>query len=382
MQVAAGQRIIVAISGGVDSAVAALQLVRAGHDVQGLHMTNWEDDDGYCTAAQDYQDARAVCLDLGIPLHHVNFSREYRNQVFTNFLAEYHSGRTPNPDVLCNREIKFGVFLDYAERLGGHSIATGHYARVEHEPLTKLLKSADRNKDQSYFLHAVAGSALAKSLFPLGSLLKAEVRGLANEAGLPVHDKQDSTGICFIGERPFREFLAQFLPAQPGNMETPNGKVVGEHHGLMYYTLGQRQGLGLGGQADGSNQPWFVAGKDQNRNVLIVVQGREHPMLWSRGLVATDLHWIDSEPPALSNAAGLRCAVKTRYRQADISCRVSRVGDDSVEVSFEAPQWAVTAGQYAVFYQGDECLGGGVITAPVQDSETAAGISRKPVYPL
>jgi len=382
MQVAAGHKIIVAISGGVDSAVAALQLVRAGHDVQGLHMTNWEDDDGYCTAAQDYQDARAVCRDLDIPLHHVNFAREYRNQVFTKFLAEYRAGRTPNPDVLCNREIKFGVFLNYAERLGGHFIATGHYARVEHDPITKLLKAVDRDKDQSYFLHAVAGPALAKSLFPLGAMLKTDVRRLANEAGLPVHDKRDSTGICFIGERPFRHFLAQFLPEKSGNIETPQGKVIGEHHGLMYYTLGQRQGLGLGGQADGNDQPWFVAGKDENSNALTVVQGRDHPLLWSSGLVATGLQWIAAEPAALSDTQGLRCAIKTRYRQPDIECRAIRSDNGNVEVSFEAPQWAVTPGQYAVFYDGDECLGGGVITTVIQNPEAVAGIGRTRAYPL
>jgi tRNA-specific 2-thiouridylase len=361
MKPAANTRVIVALSGGVDSAVAALRLIQAGYEVQGLHMTNWEDDDGYCTAAQDYQDAATVCKELGIPLHHVNFAREYREQVFANFLAEYKAGRTPNPDVLCNREIKFGVLPAYAERLGADYIATGHYARIEYDPAPRLLKALDQSKDQSYFLHAVSAASLEKSLFPLGALMKADVRHLANRAGLPIHDKKDSTGICFIGERPFREFLSQFLPGQPGDAETPEGGVVGKHHGLMYYTLGQRQGLGIGGRADSGNEPWFVAGKDAERNVLTVVQGRDHPLLWSQGLVAGDVHWISGEPEEITAEERLRCTVKTRYRQADVDCTVQKMKDGSLTATFDVRQWAVTPGQYAVFYRNAQCLGGGVI---------------------
>lgn len=364
--------IIVALSGGVDSAVAALSLVRAGYAVQGLHMTNWDDDDGYCTAARDYQDARVICADLGIPLHHVNFAREYRDRVFKHFLEEYSAGRTPNPDVLCNREIKFGVLLDYMQRLGGDFIATGHYAQIDRSGAAKLLKGADPNKDQSYFLHAISQTALERTLFPLGRLQKDEVRQLATDAGLPVHDKPDSTGICFIGERPFREFLSRFLPEDPGNAETPEGKIVGKHCGLMYYTLGQRQGLGIGGLAGGSDEPWYVAGKDELRNVLTVVQGREHPLLWSNGLVAAELHWISGKPEALGNGAELRCTVKTRYRQRDVSCQVREYDQGRLHVRFNPDQWAVTPGQYAVFYAGDECLGGGPIEASMRDAEARA----------
>ncbi len=369
--------VICAISGGVDSAVAAWMLLRDGYRVEGLHMTNWEDDDGYCTAAKDLRDARQVCTDLGIPLHPVNFTREYRNQVFADFLREYTAGRTPNPDVLCNREIKFGVMLDYAKRLGGDLLATGHYARVRADG--RLLKGADPGKDQSYFLHQVSRDALAMTLFPLGDRVKDDVRRIANEAGLAVYNKPDSTGICFIGERPFREFLAQFIPERPGDAVTPAGQVVGTHHGLAYYTLGQRQGLGIGGQADGSQEPWFVAGKDESRNALIVVQGREHPLLWSIGLTAGPLHWIAGPPAALDDGE-LRCCVKTRYRQADIDCTVRRLPDGSLDVRFDSPQWAVTPGQYAVFYSSDECLGGGPIAQPIRDEAAeksrAAGVRQ------
>jgi tRNA-specific 2-thiouridylase len=369
MHQAAGKT-IVALSGGVDSAVAALRLVRAGQEVEALHMTNWEDDDGYCTAAQDYRDAETVCRELGIPLHRVNFAREYREHVFADFLREYRAGRTPNPDVLCNREIKFGVFLTYARRLGGTRIATGHYAQVEAGPMPRLLKGADQAKDQSYFLHAVPGRALAQSQFPLGAMTKTEVRQQANAAGLPIYAKKDSTGICFVGERPFRAFLNRFLPEQPGAAETPAGKVVGEHCGLAYYTLGQRQGLGIGGRADGSNAPWFVAGKDERRNVLIVVQGREHPLLWSDGLIARGLHWIAGEPAEFETGRPLHCTVKTRYRQPDIACTVRKLADDELEVCFDAQQWAVTPGQYAVLYRDRECLGGGSIAKTVSDAES------------
>ncbi|MGB5739456.1 MAG: tRNA 2-thiouridine(34) synthase MnmA, partial [Woeseia sp.] len=275
----AGQKIVVGLSGGVDSAVAALLLQRAGAEVQALHMTNWEDDAGYCTAADDLQDARRLCEQIGIPLHHVNFAAEYRNRVFEHFLDEYRAGRTPNPDVLCNREIKFGVFREHAMRLGADLLATGHYARVEHgADGAHLLKGVDPGKDQSYFLHAVKQKALADTVFPLGDLQKNAVRTLAREAGLAVYDKKDSTGICFIGERPFRQFLATYLPAQPGNIQTADGRTLGEHQGLMYYTLGQRQGLGIGGRNDAGDEAWYVAAKDLAQNALIVVQG-EHPLL-------------------------------------------------------------------------------------------------------
>jgi tRNA-specific 2-thiouridylase len=322
-------------------------------------MTNWEDDDGYCTAADDLQDARDVCDQLKIPLHHANFSQQYRDQVFEYFLSEYKAGRTPNPDVLCNREIKFGVFRDYARRLGGELLATGHYARSsivdEHGA---LYKAADAGKDQSYFLHAVSAEALAETVFPLGDVQKDDVRRTARDAGLTVHDKKDSTGICFIGERPFREFLATYLPANPGRMRTPGGEDMGEHQGLMYYTLGQRQGLGIGGRNDRGEDPWYVVGKDLDNNVLIVAQG-EHEMLFSDWLIATDESWIGSTPKGLD--AGLCCRAKVRYRQADQDCVVKSLGDGKLEVRFDTRQKAVTPGQFVVFYADDRCLGGAVI---------------------
>jgi tRNA-specific 2-thiouridylase len=355
----ADRRVILGLSGGVDSAVAAILLQQAGADVHALHMTNWEDDDGYCTAADDLQDARNVCEQLGVPLHHVNFSRQYRDQVFEYFLAEYKAGRTPNPDVLCNREIKFGVFRDYAERLGGDLLATGHYARSGTvDAQGALFKGADPGKDQSYFLHAVSAAAFAETVFPLGDLLKGDVRAIARDAGLGIHDKKDSTGICFIGERPFREFLATYLPANPGRMRTPGGEDMGEHQGLMYYTLGQRQGLGIGGRNDRGEEPWYVVGKDLDENVLIVAQG-EHEMLFSNSLLATDCSWIGAAPPGLAD--GLRCRAKVRYRQADQDCVVEALADDRLKVSFEQPQKAVAPGQFVVFYDGDHCLGGAVI---------------------
>ncbi len=353
--------VIVGMSGGVDSAVAALCLLRQGYAVQGLHMTNWEDDDAYCTAAADYQDARSVCSDLNIPLHRVNFCQEYRELVFANFLHEYHAGRTPNPDVLCNRHIKFGVFTDYARRLGADWIATGHYARLSHEGVPHLFKGADSNKDQSYFLHAVPGEALSNILFPLGELTKPEVRSLANDAGLANHAKRDSTGICFIGERPFRNFLSRYIPERPGDVCTPDGSIVGEHTGLVYYTLGQRQGLGIGGQATGSDEPWYVAGKSHDRNQLIVVQGRDHPLLLSTALTTRNICWVAGEPAALTAVNSLESSAQTRYRQADEPCRIQCRPDGTIEVIFESEQWAVTPGQYVVFYSGDECLGGGTI---------------------
>ncbi len=355
------QKIIVALSGGVDSAVAALLLCRAGHDVEALHMTNWEDDDGYCTAAMDLQDARAVCRELGIPLHRANFSAAYRDRVFANFLAEYRAGRTPNPDVLCNREIKFGLFLEHAKRLGAQRIATGHYARIDAGSPPRLLRGIDSGKDQSYFLHAVPAAALAHALFPVGELHKEQVRELATTAGLPVHAKRDSTGICFIGERPFREFLQRYLSAPAGSMETPTGELVGRHEGLMYYTRGQRQGLGIGGRAGHGDDAWYVARKDAARNVLVVVQGRDDPALWDSELETGTPTWVAGEPAALANGAPLDCTAKTRYRQRDASCTVTKLHDGGLRIDFAGPQWAITPGQSAVLYRGEECLGGAVI---------------------
>ena len=350
------------MSGGVDSAVAALLLKRAGFDVHGLYMSNWEEDDDYCTTAQDFQDARATAAELGVPLHRVSFAPAYRARVFEYFLTEYRAGRTPNPDVLCNREIKFGVCFDYARRLGAEWVATGHYARVEHgagSASPRLLRGVDSGKDQSYFLHAMPAQALARTLFPIGSLQKSEVRRMARELTLPVFDKKDSTGICFIGERPFADFLAQYLPAQPGDIETAAGRKVGEHRGLMYYTLGQRQGLRIGGRTDASEDAWYVAGKDLGRNVLVVAQGHDHPSLFSRGLTASQLTWVAGAAPA----AQFRAMAKVRYRQPDQECEVRVLADERCTVEFAEPQRAVTPGQYVVFYRGEECLGGGVIEA-------------------
>jgi tRNA-specific 2-thiouridylase len=346
------------MSGGVDSSVAAWLLLQQGYEVEGLFMSNWdEDEDGYCTAAQDFQDARQVCDRLGIPLHKVSFAGEYRERVFAYFLEEYRAGRTPNPDVLCNREIKFGVCFDYARRLGAEWVATGHYARVEHSPTVRLLKGRDPLKDQSYFLHAMPSAALAQTLFPIGDMEKSVVRAKARELALPVFDKKDSTGICFIGERPFADFLAQYLPAQPGDIESIDGRKLGTHRGLMYYTLGQRQGLQIGGRADASEQPWYVADKDLQRNVLIVVQGHDHPALLSHSLRASQAAWVAGSPPA----ATFRCAAKVRYRQPDQACTVEILPNGDCAVTFAEPQRAVTPGQYVVFYQDDVCLGGAVI---------------------
>ncbi|HSN71637.1 MAG TPA: tRNA 2-thiouridine(34) synthase MnmA, partial [Steroidobacteraceae bacterium] len=289
--------VIVGMSGGVDSSVAAALLLEQGYEVQGLYMSNWEEDeDGYCTSAQDFQDARRVCDLLGIPLHRVDFAREYRERVFEHFLAEYAAGRTPNPDVLCNREIKFGVCFEHAQRLGAAWVATGHYARVVHTPEPRLLKARDLAKDQSYFLHAVPRSALARTLFPIGELCKGDVRRTARDRGLPIHDKRDSTGICFIGERPFARFLEQYLPARPGVIEDAEGQPVGRHRGLMFYTLGQRKGLGIGGRHGAESAPWYVIGKDLARNVLTVSQGHDHPRLYSDALIAEDVHWVGDRP--------------------------------------------------------------------------------------
>ena len=349
------------LSGGVDSAVTAILLQQQGADVHALHMTNWEDDDGYCTAAADLQDARQVCKRLDIPLHPVNFAREYRERVFSYFLDEYGAGRTPNPDVLCNREIKFGVFRDYAARLGGAYLATGHYARNRMvDGQAQLLKAADESKDQSYFLHAIKLEALAETIFPLGELQKADVRAIARDNALPVFNKKDSTGICFIGERPFREFLSTYLPANPGLIQTPEGRTVGEHSGLMYYTIGQRQGLGVGGRRDSADEPWYVASKDLETNVLIVVQG-EHPLLYSDSLEASDASWIGESPQAFTIGQSMRCMVKIRYRQPDQACEIVPTTNGQLMVNFDEYQRAVAPGQFAVFYDGDRCLGGAVI---------------------
>lgn len=371
----AGKNVVLGLSGGVDSAVAALLLIEAGANVQALHMTNWEDDDGYCTAAEDLQDARQVCEHLGIPLHHVNFAKQYRDRVFEYFLDEYRAGRTPNPDVLCNREIKFGAFREYAKRLGGELLATGHYARRETaDGEAVLLKGADPGKDQSYFLHAVSRDALAETVFPLGDLVKDEVRQIARDHGLPVHGKKDSTGICFIGERPFREFLSTYLPAAPGSIQTPDGKEIGKHTGLMYYTLGQRQGLGIGGRRDAGEAPWYVVDKDVANNVLIVDQGSTDLLLsWS--LRASNASWIGDAPAGLDE--GVRLAAKVRYRQADQACTVIANSGGALDVSFNAPQRAVTPGQFVVFYDGERCLGGAVIdrvTERLADREPEATI--------
>jgi tRNA-uridine 2-sulfurtransferase len=351
-------RVVVGISGGVDSAVAVALLAREGREVHALFMRNWDDDDGYCTAAADLQDARRVCEELDIPLHTVNFAAEYRERVFRHFLDELAASRTPNPDVACNREIKFGVCLEHARRLGAASFATGHYARLEHAGgATRLLRGADRAKDQSYFLHSVPAAALRDCLFPLGELTKPQVRRLAREFALPVHDKRDSTGICFIGERPFGEFLSSYLPAQPGPIETPAGERLGTHRGLMYYTLGQRQGLALGGVRGAAEAPWYVAAKELDGNRLLVVQDPAHPLLVSDEVVTGPAQWVSGAPPA----AGFRCTVKLRYRQPDQPCELELLPDGSCRIRLLTAQRAVTPGQSAVLYDGELCLGGAVI---------------------
>ena len=350
-------RIFVGLSGGVDSAVAALLLRRAGHDVQGLFMANWDEDDAYCSIATDYQDARAVSRELDIPLHRVDFATQYRALVFEQFLAEYRAGRTPNPDVACNREIKFGVCLEHVRRLGGDVFATGHYAqRIDGAPV-ELHKAHDLSKDQSYFLHTLHRSQLRAALFPLADRSKAEVRALARAAGLPIYDKPDSTGICFIGERPFRDFLAQYIPESPGPIETPDGERLGTHRGLAYYTLGQRGGLEIGGRAGHAEDAWYVADKNPTRNALVVVQGHDHPALASTGMSTERAHWLLETAPQTPFEA----MVKVRYRQDDQHCRITPLPDGRLDVEFDRPQRAVTPGQSAVFYRGTRCLGGAVI---------------------
>jgi tRNA-specific 2-thiouridylase len=364
-------RVVIALSGGVDSAVAAALLQDAGHEVEALFMSNWaEDDDGYCTAAADFQDARRVCAQLGIPLHRASFADEYRDRVFAPFLAELKAGRTPNPDVLCNSEVKFGVAFDYARRLGAERLATGHYARIGEAG--RLLRALDRGKDQSYFLHALDASRLAACLFPVGELQKSEVRRIARERGLPVAAKRDSTGICFIGERPFGDFIGRWLPEQPGPIETAEGRAIGRHRGLARYTLGQRSGLGIGGLAGAGDAPWFVAGKDLARNALVVVQGADHPALRCARVFGAAPHWVRGRAPA----SEFECTAKLRYRQADAACRVA-VAEGRVEVHFAEPVSGAAPGQYVVFYDGEECLGGAAIM-DVQPPEESCRTASRP----
>ena len=355
-----GERVVVGMSGGVDSSVAALLLKRAGCDVVGLFMKNWEDDDDgeYCSTRQDLIDAAAAADVIGVPLEAVNFSAEYRERVFAEFLREYSAGRTPNPDVLCNAEIKFRAFLDHAMALGATRMATGHYAQLrERDGLVELRRGADPSKDQSYFLHRLTQAQLARVLFPVGHLPKSEVRHIAKDARLPNHAKKDSTGICFIGERPFREFLNRYLPREPGPIVTPEGRRIGEHVGLAFYTIGQRKGIGIGGTKGGAGEAWYVAAKDLAQNTLVVVQGHDHPLLLRRALAAQDASWISGDAPE----AGSSHSAKTRYRQADSTCCVTRTAEDAIALEFAQPQWAVTPGQSVVLYDAEVCLGGAVI---------------------
>lgn len=355
------------MSGGVDSSVSAYLLQQQGYQVAGLFMKNWEEDDNeeYCSAATDLADAQAVCDKLGIELHTVNFAAEYWDNVFELFLAEYKAGRTPNPDILCNKEIKFKAFLEFAaEDLGADYIATGHYVRRRDiDGTTQLLRGVDTNKDQSYFLYTLSHEQVAQSLFPVGELEKPEVRKIAEQLDLATAKKKDSTGICFIGERKFRDFLGRYLPAQPGKIMTVDGEEIGQHQGLMYHTLGQRKGLGIGGTKDGGEDPWYVVEKDLENNVLLVAQGHDHPSLYSQGLIAQQLHWVDRK----TVTEPFRCVVKTRYRQPDIACTVTPIDDERIEVRFDEPVAAVTPGQSAVFYIDEVCLGGGVIEQRIID---------------
>ncbi|EIC21220.1 tRNA 2-thiouridine(34) synthase MnmA [Thiorhodovibrio frisius] len=361
----ASQRVLVGLSGGVDSAVATHLLIEQGYQVEALFMKNWEEDDapGYCAAAEDLADAQAVTERLGIPLRTVNFATEYWDRVFEQFLAEYRALRTPNPDILCNSEIKFRAFLDHALTLGADWIATGHYARVMHQAdRASLYLARDANKDQTYFLHRLDREQLGRVLFPLADLTKPEIRAMAESLGLANASKKDSTGICFIGERRFADFLARYLPREPGPIETPEGQVLGEHQGLAYYTIGQRQGLGIGGQAGAAEAPWFVAAKDPAKNVLIVVQGGNHPLLFAEGLSGEQLHWISGAPPA---PAPFDCLCRLRHRQPLQACTLVEYHKGHCQVHFATPQRAVTPGQSAVFYYGDRCLGGCIITSAI-----------------
>ncbi|TYA49756.1 tRNA 2-thiouridine(34) synthase MnmA [Aggregatibacter actinomycetemcomitans] len=357
----ATKKIICGMSGGVDSSVSAFILQQQGYQVEGLFMKNWEeeDDTDYCTAAADLADAQAVCDKLGIKLHKINFAAEYWDNVFEHFLSEYKAGRTPNPDILCNKEIKFKAFLEYAaEDLGANYIATGHYVRRRGaDDNAQLLRGLDNNKDQSYFLYTLSKTQVGQSLFPVGDIEKPIVRAIAEELGLVTAKKKDSTGICFIGERKFKDFLARYLPAQPGNIRTVDGEIIGHHDGLMYHTLGQRKGLGIGGVKGAGEDAWYVVEKDLINNELIVAQGHEHSALLSTGLIAQQLHWVDRLPIR----APLRCTVKTRYRQTDVPCIIEPIDDETIKVIFDEPQIAVTPGQSAVFYLDEICLGGGII---------------------
>ncbi|QYN46990.1 tRNA 2-thiouridine(34) synthase MnmA [Gilliamella sp. ESL0405] len=363
------KKVVVGMSGGVDSSVSAYLLQQQGYDVVGLFMKNWEEDDTeeYCSAAVDLADAQAVCDKLNIKLHTINFAAEYWDNVFEHFLSEYKAGRTPNPDILCNKEIKFKAFLEYAaEDLGADYIATGHYVRKrENGDQVQLLRGIDNNKDQSYFLYTLSKDQVRQSLFPVGELEKPQVREIAKQLGLATAAKKDSTGICFIGERKFSDFLARYLPAQSGVIRTVDGEVIGKHQGLMYHTLGQRKGLGIGGLKQADDTPWYVVDKDIENNELIVAQGHNHPALFSNGLIAKQLHWVDRQVVTQP----FRCTVKTRYRQQDIACQVTPLGEDTIEVLFDQPVAAVTPGQSAVFYQGEVCLGGGIIEQRIVSSK-------------
>ncbi|MBN6071163.1 tRNA 2-thiouridine(34) synthase MnmA [Aggregatibacter actinomycetemcomitans] len=357
----ATKKVICGMSGGVDSSVSAFILQQQGYQVEGLFMKNWEEDDDtdYCTAAADLADAQAVCEKLGIKLYKINFAAEYWDNVFEHFLSEYKAGRTPNPDILCNKEIKFKAFLEYAaEDLGADYIATGHYVRRRGaDDNAQLLRGLDNNKDQSYFLYTLSKTQVGQSLFPVGDIEKPIVRAIAEDLGLVTAKKKDSTGICFIGERKFKDFLARYLPAQPGNIRTVDGEIIGRHDGLMYHTLGQRKGLGIGGVKGAGEDAWYVVEKDLVNNELIVAQGHDHSALLSTGLIAQQLHWVDRLPIR----APLRCTVKTRYRQTDVPCTIEPINDETIKVIFDEPQIAVTPGQSAVFYLDEVCLGGGII---------------------
>ncbi|CUX96311.1 tRNA-specific 2-thiouridylase MnmA [Candidatus Gullanella endobia] len=357
------KKVIIGMSGGVDSSVSAWFLQQQGYLVEGVFMKNWEEDDNekYCTAENDLNDVRMVCNSLGITLHTVNFSAEYWDNVFTNFLDEYQAGRTPNPDVICNKEIKFKVFLDFAiDDLGADYIATGHYVRCANvNGKTRLLRALDKNKDQSYFLYTLSYIQLARCLFPIGELIKLKVRHIAAELGFITAKKKDSTGICFIGKRNFRDFLGQYLPAQPGTIMSVNGQEIGHHQGLIYYTIGQRKGLRIGGMRDNGKEPWYVVEKDLDHNRLIVAQGKKNPWLMSTGFIVSQLHWVERKPLTKP----LRCVVKTRYRQPDIGCVIMPKTDGYFQVTFDKPITSVTPGQSAVFYLKEHCLGGGIIEA-------------------
>lgn len=357
-------RVVVGMSGGVDSSVTALLLKEQGYDVIGIFMKNWDDTDefGMCTATEDYNDVIAVCNQIGIPYYAVNFEKEYWDKVFTYFLDEYRAGRTPNPDVMCNKEIKFKAFLEHALSLGADYLATGHYAQIDYrDGEYKLVRGVDQNKDQTYFLSALSQEQISKAMFPIGHLTKQEVREIASRAHLATAKKKDSTGICFIGEKNFKQFLSKYLPAQPGEMRTLEGEVKGRHDGLMYYTLGQRHGLGIGG----AGEPWFVIGKDLEKNILYVGQGYHHPGLYSEGLVATNVSWISKNP----RTEPFRCTAKFRYRQPDQGVTVYPLANGKIKIIFDEPQRAITPGQMAVLYNGDECLGGGIIDEVIKKKE-------------